>query len=374
MRQPPKVPRPSPVPRVPVPERLRDPDVLRAARGPIVDVEPDTCVATFVHDAPRASAVLLFANRLTDESDPDATTMEQVGPGGPWALSVRMAPTWRASYSFIVHEGPDEPPWRRAGGHVGLRALLDRGVPDPHVRDRALNRAGTAMSVVSLPDAPSQPWRGGSFTARPPVHRIDGRDVWVHRVGSGRDLPVLVVLDGEAWLDHHGLHRSLDAAHRDGALPAHVAVFVASGSVADRWADIGTPDGVTAFVATSVLPWLHAREDVTRSPEQTVVAGQSLGGLSALWAAALHPDRVGVAIAQSASLWKADPARALARCGGRVLLEVGLQEWTLLPLHRRLADDLAGAETTVELTEFDGGHDYACWRGGLVDLVARALS
>ena len=359
---------------MPVPERLRDPEVLRAARGPLVDVELHGCVVTFVHDAPQASAVLLFANRLTDESDPDATAMEQVGPDGPWALSVRMEPTWRASYSFIVHEGPEEPPWRRTDGHVGLRALLDRGVPDPGQADRVLNREGSVASVVSLPEAPFQPWRGHPFTPRPPAHRVEGREVWVHRVGSGQDLPVVVVLDGETWLDHHGLHHALDAAHRDGAVPPHVAVFVASGSVADRWADVGTREGVTSFVATSLLPWLHAREDVSRAPERTVVAGQSLGGQSALWAAALHPDRVGVAIAQSASLWKEDPAPVLAACDGRILLEVGRQEWSLLPLHRRLADDLGGTTARIDLVEFDGGHDYACWRGGLVDLVARALT
>lgn len=373
MNQPPKTPRPSPVPRVPLPERLRDPARLRAAGGPIVDVEEDSCVVTFVHDAPRASAVLLFANRLTDESDLGATELERVGRDGPWALSVRMAPTWRASYAFVVHEGPGAPDWHRADGHVSLRALLDRGVPDPGATDQVLNRAGTAMSVLSLPHAPAQPWRGDPFTERPPVHRLGDRDVWVHHVGSGSELPVVVVLDGEVWLDHHGLHGALDRAHEAGAVPAHVAVFVASGSVADRWADVGTPEGVTAFVARRLLPWLHARDDVSRAPDRTVVAGQSLGGLSALWAAALHPDRVGVAVAQSASLWKDDPGPALADAGSRVLLEVGLQEWTLLPLHRRLARDLASTRARVDLTEFDGGHDYACWRGGLIDLIARAL-
>ncbi|MFO6454081.1 MULTISPECIES: alpha/beta hydrolase-fold protein [unclassified Aeromicrobium] len=374
MSQPPKVPRPSPVPRVPLPERLRDPDRLRAANGPVIDVDGDSCVVTFVRDAPAATAVLLFANRLTDESDPGATEMERVGAVGPWALSVRMASTWRASYAFLVHEGPGAPPWRRPDGHVRLRALLDRGLPDAGDTDRVLNRAGTEMSVVSLPHAPAQPWRGDPFAKRPPAHRVAGRDVWVHRVGDGRDLPVVVLLDGEVWLDHHGLHGALDLAHESGALPAHVAVFVASGSVADRWADVGTREGVTAFVASDLLPWLHAREDVSREPDRTVVAGQSLGGMSALWAVALHPDRVGVAVAQSASLWKDDPAPALAASGGRVLLDVGLQEWTLLPLHRRLAGDLAASGARVELSEFDGGHDYACWRGSLIDLVARALS
>lgn len=368
MNQPPKIPRPAPAPRVPIPQLWRDADALRATAGPIIESDGDRCIVTFVHDAPDARAVLLFANRLTDESNLDRSLMEPVGNSGLWVLSLRMEPDWRASYSFLVHAGDGPAPWATPDGHVNLRAVLDRGVPDA-VADRVLNRAGTAMSVVSLPAAPPQRWLGRPFTPRPREHDVAGRAVWVHQVGAGTDLPVVVILDGEVWLDHHGFAKALDAAHADGAVPAHLAVFVASGSVADRWADVGHADGVTAFVAEDLLPWLHERFDATREAARTVVAGQSLGGLSALWAAARHPDRVGVAIAQSASLWRNDPTPDLAASGSRVLLEVGRQEWTLLPLHR----DLAQRVDTVQLTEFNGGHDYACWRGSLVDAIARAL-
>lgn len=367
MNRPPKVPRPARAPRVPVPDHLRAPGALRAGSGPVVERGGDACVVTFVHEAPAAREVLLFANRLTDETDLDASRMERLGVG-LWALSLRMAPDWRASYCFVPHVGDGPAPWEAAEGHAAIRALLDRGVPDT-TDDRVVNRTGTALSVVSLPDAPPQPWRGTPHAGRPPRHEVAGRSVWVHRVGEGEELPVVVVLDGEAWLDHHGLAEALDAAHTDGALPAHLAVFVASGSIADRWQDVGHAGGVTAFVATELLPWVHERFDVTCDPARTVVAGQSLGGLSALWAAARFPSRVGVAVAQSASLWSNDPGDELAASGGRVLLEVGLQEWTLLPLHR----DLAARVPQVELLEFNGGHDYACWRGGLLDALVRAL-
>jgi len=367
VNQPPKLPRPTPVPRVPVPERLRKPGAL-ADGGPVVDREGDTCVVTFVHRAPQARAVLLFANRLTDETSLDATLMERLGPDGPWVLSLRLPPDWRGSYCFVVHTADGPPPWEGATGPV-LRALLDRGVPD-EVPDRVLNRAGTPLSVLSLPAAPAQPWLGTPHSPRPPAHSVAGRTVWVHAVGAGADLPLVVVLDGETWLDHHGLPEALDAAHRDGALPAHLAVFVSTGSIAERWTDVGHEGGVTDFVAEQLVPWARERFPVTTRPDRTVVAGQSLGGQSALWAVARHADTVGVAIAQSASLWRGDPADDLLASGARVLLEAGRQEWTLLPLHR----ELAARVPTVELHEFEGGHDYACWRGGLLDSLVRALA
>ncbi len=375
LNQPPKVPRPEPAPRVPVPSAVRDDLLDRGPRGPVLTPDGDRVIVTFAIDAPDATAVLLFANRLTDESDLTASLMERVGPRGPWALSLRMPPQWRASYSFLVHDGDGPAPWQDADGHPRLRAVLDRGLPDPGVRepgpaDRVLNRAGTSMSVVSLPDAPAQPWLGVPGARRPERHRVAGRDVWVHLVGApGPGAPVVVVLDGEVWLDHHGLPAALGAAHADGAVPSHVAAFVASGSTADRWDDVGRPEGVTSFVAASLVPWLRSRWAVSTRPEETVIAGQSLGGLSALWAVARHGDVVGAAIAQSASLWRGDPAPDLAAGRGRVHLSVGRQEWTLLPLHRALAARVR----LIEFEEFEGGHDYACWRGGLVDAVGQVL-
>ncbi|CAM5452935.1 enterochelin esterase [Streptomyces californicus] len=48
-------------------------------------------------------------------------------------------------------------------------------------------------------------------------------------------------------------------------------------------------------------------------------------------------------------------------------LEVGLQEWMLLGENRRLRNVLRARGYDVRYGEFNGGHDYACWRGGLAD-------
>lgn len=373
VNQPPKVPRPEPAPRVAVPAHLREPGVLARVRGPVIEPDGNRVTVTFVHEAPDARGVLLFANRLTDESDLAASLMEPVAERW-WALSLSMEPDWRASYAFLVHRADGRPPWEDPAGHVRLRAVLDRGEPDPHVADRVLNRAGVPMSVVSLPDAPRQQWIAPAHTPRPESVSVAGRDVWVHRVGAGRDVPMVLVLDGETWWDHHGLAASLDSAHASGAVPAHVAVFVASGSVEDRWSDVGRADGLTDWLAGALVPWAREHLDVSSRADDTVVAGQSLGGLSALWTVARHGDRIGAAIAMSASLWRGDPGPALVGARARVHLEVGRQEWVLLPLHRELAALLAQAPGVgLDVVEFNGGHDYACWRGGLVDAIVRML-
>ena len=42
--------------------------------------------------------------------------------------------------------------------------------------------------------------------------------------------------------------------------------------------------------------------------------------------------------------------------------------------NRHLRDVLRAREYDVAYREFNGGHDYACWRGGLADGLANLLS
>jgi enterochelin esterase family protein len=56
-----------------------------------------------------------------------------------------------------------------------------------------------------------------------------------------------------------------------------------------------------------------------------------------------------------------------ARGRGRVYAEVGKQEWVLLPPHRTLAKIFKKTEVDCRYKEYNGGHDYACWRGGIAE-------
>lgn len=59
----------------------------------------------------------------------------------------------------------------------------------------------------------------------------------------------------------------------------------------------------------------------------------------------------------------------------RFWLSFGEQEWVLLPAARRLRDTLAAAGyDDAVYREFNGGHDYLCWRTELADGLAGLLS
>ncbi len=113
------------------------------------------------------------------------------------------------------------------------------------------------------------------------------------------------------------------------------------------------------------------------------MAGQSLGGLTAAYAAVSAPGRFGCVLAQSGSFWWPNGPGAQwlteriaesPRLPVRFRLSAGEQEWVALPANRRLRDTLAakGYDDAV-YREFNGGHDYLCWRtevaDGLCDLL-----
>ncbi|WP_244930937.1 alpha/beta fold hydrolase [Nocardioides sp. W7] len=386
LRRPPKVPRPEPVPRVrgATVERLRPDDVDAFWSGktlPLVEPDgPGTVVVTFCWRDPDAEQVLLFANRLTDETRLGDTLLERLPGTDLWHASYRMDSDWRASYSFLVQRTGEQAPWLAAGDQVALRAALDRGRPDPRNGATCRNRAGVLQSVVSLPDAPPQPW----LLPRPDLARgavtehsgPDGRPTWLYEppgVDPGQPLPLVVALDGEVWVGTQSLPTTLDNLLADGALGPVRAVLPSSGGRDARWAELGTDDGA-GYVVDRLLPWVEQR----RAVDRVAVAGQSLGGLTALRVGLLHPERIEAVVSHSASLWQddlgalvdgfAERADRMGRAGElRVHLAHGRQEWVLAGPHQVLAERLRSAGVAVDAAEHNGGHDYAWWRGGIAD-------
>ncbi|MET0468522.1 MAG: enterochelin esterase [Aeromicrobium sp.] len=351
-----------------------------AAVLPLVEPadRPDHAIVTFCWRDQDAEQVLLFANRMTDETALADSLMRRIDGTDVWHLSYRMPRDWRASYAFVPQRPGEPEPWTGAGDQVAIRAALDHGRSDPRNPDTCRNRAGVLQSVVALPAAPAQPWcasrpdspAGELVTETGPA----GRTIWVHRPGRAGDAPrrVVVALDGDAWTTSQSLPTILDNLVADGRLPEVCALLVDSGDREARWRDLDAAGGIDEYIVDELLPWARDRFGVSADPADVVVVGQSLGGLSALRTGLRHPGSVGAVIAQSASLWSDDLielARACPDPSLRVHLEVGSLEWVLVEPHRELAAAMTQAGLDVAYAEFTGGHDYACWRGGIADAL-----
>jgi enterochelin esterase family protein len=305
--------------------------------------------------------------------------------------------TLRSSYQLCPIREPDlaDELDRNAVSDEGWRRIMALGEPDP---DRPSTLAsGTVYgnpdrppSLVELSDAPPQPWcapRPG--VPRHPMTRYEldgGSLVHVHRSPAEAESEaeanaVAIVFDAQFWL-RADVATTLDNLAADGAVPALSTVAVESIRGTARHEGLTHPELFEPFLVDQLLPWLRARWSVDE--ERTVLVGQSLGGLTVAWAARQYPELFGRVVSSSmAAWWPGDDHGGLS--GARVVdayrdgetvpvrffLEAGSRERELLDSVRTYRDVLEVREYDVTYREYEGGHDLACWRGGVADgLVA----
>ncbi|MFJ8888364.1 alpha/beta hydrolase-fold protein [Streptomyces sp. NPDC102402] len=312
--------------------------------------------------------------RIVFESWSEPVPLRRWGDTDCWYAEVDMPARLRVTYQFVADDAAYADPLNPQG-------------------------AGGDRSVVATPDAPPQPhWPGIGADDVLPVPRtrirwaggrLGGRrTVRVHPVGGGG--PVVLLLDGDDWLYLHPAMTAFDSAFAAGEMPPATLVFLPAG---DREEEFGCGAALWEAVRDE-LPRLVAGSGVRADWDRLVVAGQSLGGLSAMYAALEFPDLVSRVACQSPSFWwepgapdRADPlggpvggaiaARLRARpdlSGLRVAFDVGEHEKRMLA-HCEAAEDLTRqAGATVRVSRSASGHDRAGWRHALLRDVAWALA
>jgi enterochelin esterase-like enzyme len=146
------------------------------------------------------------------------------------------------------------------------------------------------------------------------------------------------------------------------------------------------------FVCDELVPWVRQHYHISADPTRAVVAGSSHGGLAAAYLGLELPMLFGNVLSQSGSFpWRPEDAvedewlscqYALTdRVALRFYLDVGLLEtWpspqggpSWLVANRHMRTVLQAKGYVVTYAEYNGGHDYLCWRGTLADGITALL-
>ncbi|MFC8225247.1 alpha/beta hydrolase-fold protein [Streptomyces sp. NPDC057287] len=308
------------------------------------------------------------------ESWSDPVPLRRWGDTDCWYAEVRMPARLRVTYQLLARDAVYADPLNPvgAGGDRSVFATPDVP-PQPHWPDIG------ADDVLPVPRTRIR-WAGGRLGGR--------RTVRVHPAGGGG--PVVLLLDGDDWLHLHPAMTAFDSAVADGAMPPVTLVFLPA---RDREAEFGCRPALWEAVRDE-LPPLVAETGVPADWDRLVVAGQSLGGLSAMYAALEFPDLVSRVACQSPSFWWAPGAPDLADplggpvggaiaarlrkgpdlSGLRIAFDVGEHETRMLP-HCGTAEALTRqAGATVRVSRSPSGHDRAGWRHALLRDVAWAVA
>lgn len=384
-------------------------DEVAAAGTPLLEAiagEPDQRIVTFVwRDQGQATrTVLLAVNTLTDRhrhnNDLSPYLMQRVPGTDIWHKSIRLRSDFRAAYRFYPYdEQRTELEPTTSANRAAWVKLLNGALPDPFNAETVDSPRGDGaqMSIVALPDAPSQRWvkpRPGVAAGHVTHHQVPSAILAnTHTVtlylppgykADDTPYPLLLLFDGEVWSDSLSIMPMLDNLIDEGLIPSLIALLVHNDDLESRGRELPCSEAFVNFLTEELLPWASAQWRITSDPARTIVAGQSYGGLAATFAGYRAPTRFGNILSQSGSFWWKDfdlagpdaewltqqfraatfDANTHPLCW---YMEVGLYEWMLLETNQRLRDVLLEKGYAVPFMEFNGGHDYVCWRGGLGD-------
>jgi enterochelin esterase family protein len=205
---------------------------------------------------------------------------------------------------------------------------------------------------------------------------------------------LLIVFDGWDYLRLIPLPTILDNLIASQKIMPLVAILIHNESQATRNRELGCDAIFTDFLAKELVPWARKNYRLSLNPKQTIVAGASLGGVSAAYCALRYPEVFGNVLSQSGAFWHypgwpgkeaavnetgwlARQFEAQRKLPIRFYLEAGLFETdlplTILTENRRMRDVLKAKGYELTYSEFAGGHDYVYWRGSVADgLIALA--
>ena len=336
-----------------------------------------------------------------------------------WGVTLTLPADLRCSYGFSPSREEVAPPLS-GPGRPGPPAFIDPLNLDPPVTRPDQPGAGEGASVFSGPLAPDHGmWlfdrpQGATAATRRTVtdpervrsepalmvsadREIGGKKYPVRvSLPSGPPAGLLVLFDGRQWFDHLCVARAVEAA----GLPGLIIIGIGTHTTAERTHSLAGNDQFLRSVASELVPDIEAEAAVNGSvlpaDARRIICGQSLGGLASLLMARTCPGTFDAVLAHSPSLWwspggTATPAdlasidgddwtaRRFREHGAGVgacdfHLAVGRREGPMVDRAGRLAEVLDGLGFSTSLSVYEGGHDFACWRGALIDGLRKVFA
>ncbi|CAI1523705.1 enterochelin esterase [Serratia ficaria] len=394
---------------------------LATTGAPLIDALPasQVCVTFIWRDEQgderhsRIERVYADVNCVTDHHSFSPQSLARCPGTDVWYWQVVIQHDWRGSYSFIpiereqlppVFSGtPEEQNRRQRRWWCSLFPLM-RHDPLNRIAPHRSSR-GFPLSAIHLPAAPDQSaWLAldaGSASADPrrlqhfhwhSDRLANQRRIWLYTTGGeaqADERPLVLLLDGQFWAEGIPAFSALDAQTQAGALPPAVYLLIDAIDMTQRAEELPCNPLFWQAVQAELLPLVSERARYSADPQRTVVAGQSYGGLAALYAGLHWPQRFGRVLTQSGSFWwphlefviearAGQPASVgwlteqVAQGVGAaapltVFQEAGDREEEIAHVNRQMNRALSAAGHRVHYRAVAGGHDAVCWRGGLID-------
>ncbi|WP_142953884.1 DnaJ family domain-containing protein [Bacillus cereus] len=190
---------------------------------------------------------------------------------------------------------------------------------------------------------------------------------------------LLIVFDGNSFINNLSIAKTLNYLIYEKEIPSCIAVAI---DPVDRLEELTYNDKMNLFLTEELLPWIHAKYRVHQEAKHTTIAGFSLGGLAACYAALQNSHIFGNVLSMSGSVhWKKDAYENKIPWIENQISSIDsnatqphfyiaageLENKPLLTANKRLYKALKEKEYQITYEEFQGGHDGVWWREKLFD-------
>jgi len=365
--------------------------------------------------------VYIDINGITDHHSREPQSLQRLAGTDIWHGSATVDARWRGSYSLIPIVTSQLPPVFSRDDSIASQqqrewwiSLFPLAIADPFnpLRNH-FNSRRQPLSAAHMPDAPRQSgWLAWDHNREAPIDYdrlqqfnwlstlLDNqRRIWLYTSGDTSQpatRPLVILLDGQNWAQNIPLFSVLEQQTAAGLLPAACWVFIDVIDMDHREQELPCNQQFWQAIQQELLPEVRRREDFSDDPQRTVVAGQSYGGLAAMYAGLHWPQRFGRVLSQSGSFWWPEvkfitqPAQRgsyqpgwligqvaenyVAEAPLTIFLEYGDREETIGFVNQQMLQALSATGHRIIQREFIGGHDSLCWRGGLLDGLQLLLS
>lgn len=357
--------------------------------------------------------VLLDVNSLTDHHSWDPQSLSRIENTDVWFSVMEIDYKWRGSYSFIplkkfqlpcvAKERSDQ---SRDAQRKWWMSIADQQEFDPLNPSPGIVSGWGMASPLHGPLAPTetgwQDWDNGVLKA------VSAEEIKVLNWQSAlldncqrscllfsttnENAPLVILLDGQKWASDSGTLSVLKHLTKQNKIaPAHY-LLIPSIKGEYRWKELSCSEIFWQQLVSELLP---QTEEILRETKSSfsfsMVAGQSLGGLSALYASLIFPDIFPKAISISGSYWWPDislmkdsdrkeqslvlPEGSLAQQilnknfkveHLEIFLSSGTGEGDLSIYNQQTREAIEQCGGQVYYESFHGGHDWLAWRSSLI--------
>jgi len=363
------------------------------------DLDEENCVVTFIWRDPAGThsdieTVYIDLYSKTPHPTKQLTRFSRLEGTDIWYWATSLAKDWLGSYFLMPATKEQTPPDSSdvmAIRHWWIKLMSTNAQADslnplpPHSNGNNIKLSAVCLQKKAQSHLKTIIGKQQTIPKKNLWHSdilANTRQVWLYKTGpkTTHKLPVALLFDGQYWATQMPIFSDLDALTSTGKLPPALYVFIDSIDSSYRYKELGCNNDFWTAIEQELLPWVSTQFLITDDPYKTIVAGQSLGGLCAVYGALNWPHRFACAISQSGSFWwpKADslPDKSdfiqeikIQDKSPNVLnfvMEAGCYEHDMLEVSKLMTKTLKNAGHNVTFDEFRGGHDWLCWRQGLL--------